>query len=130
MEGGVVAIFHESMKINKRVIFFGDGKQTRDWVHVYDIVNAFIKSLNYKLKSGVFTLGSAKKTKLIDAKTIVYDNIYKPVNTELIKDAKKKKAQIIYGYEMLLAQAAKSFEIWLKQKAPYEIMKKSILGGF
>ena len=69
-------------------------------------------------------------TKLIDAKTIVYDIIYKPVNTELIKDAKKKKAQIIYGYEMLLAQAAKSLEIWLKQKAPYEIMKKSILGGF
>ena len=66
LEGGVVAIFHESMKINKRIIFFGDGKQTRDWVHVYDIVNAFIKSLNYKLKSGVFTLGSGEKTRLID----------------------------------------------------------------
>jgi shikimate 5-dehydrogenase len=31
---------------------------------------------------------------------------------------------------MLLAQAARSFEIWLKQKAPYEAMKKAILGGF
>jgi len=69
-------------------------------------------------------------TKLIDAKTTVYDIVYKPVNTELIKDAKKKDAQIIYGYEMLLSQAAKSFEIWLNQKAPYEAMKNSILGGF
>ena len=69
-------------------------------------------------------------TKLIDAKTTVYDIVYKPVNTELIKDAKKKDAQIIYGYEMLLSQAAKSFEILLNQKAPYEAMKNSILGGF
>ena len=62
--------------------------------------------------------------------TVVYDIVYKPVNTELIKEAKKQNAQIIYGYEMLLGQATRSFEIWLDEKAPYEIMKKSILGGF
>ena len=54
----------------------------------------------------------------------------KPVNTELIKDAKKKNAKIIYGYEMLLGQATRTFEIWLNQKAPHEAMKKAILGGF
>ena len=68
--------------------------------------------------------------KLINAETVVYDIVYKPVNTELLKDAKNKNAQIIYGYEMLLGQASRSFEIWLKEKAPYEAMKKSILGGF
>jgi shikimate 5-dehydrogenase len=31
---------------------------------------------------------------------------------------------------MLLGQASRSFEIWLKEKAPYEAMKKSIFGGF
>ena len=46
------------------------------------------------------------------------------------KIAKKKNAKIIYGYEMLLGQATRSFEIWLKQKAPYDAMKKAILGGF
>ena len=51
-------------------------------------------------------------------------------NTELLKEAKKANAQIIYGYEMLLGQATRSFEIWLKQKAPYDVMKKAILGGF
>ena len=69
-------------------------------------------------------------TKLITDKTVVYDIVYKPVNTELIKIAKKKNAKIIYGYEMLLGQATRSFEIWLKQKAPYDAMKKAILGGF
>ena len=69
-------------------------------------------------------------TKLIDSNTTVYDIVYKPVNTALIKDSKKKNAEIIYGYEMLLSQAVRSFEIWLGQKAPYEAMKKAILGGF
>ena len=69
-------------------------------------------------------------SKLMNDETVVYDIVYKPVNTELIKEAKKQNAQIIYGYEMLLGQATRSFEIWLDKKAPYEVMKKSILGGF
>ena len=44
--------------------------------------------------------------------------------------AKEKKSRIIFGYEMLLGQAIRSFEIWLDKKAPYEAMKRSILGGF
>ncbi len=67
---------------------------------------------------------------IINEETIVYDIVYKPVNTELIKESKKKNAEIIYGYEMLLSQAIRSFEIWLGMEAPYDAMKKAILGGF
>src|SRR3989304_2923564 len=35
---------------------------------------------------------------------------------------------IIYGYEMLLGQAALAFKIWHGIEAPYETIKKSILG--
>ena len=67
---------------------------------------------------------------LIDENSIVYDIVYKPINTDLIKKAKNANAAIIYGYEMLLGQAVKSFEIWTGKKAPYDVMKKAILGGF
>ena len=67
---------------------------------------------------------------LMDEQTTVYDIVYKPLKTDLINTAKEKNSQIIYGYEMLLGQAIRSFEIWLYQKAPYEVMKRSILGGF
>ena len=67
---------------------------------------------------------------LMDEQTTVYDIVYKPLKTDLINTAKEKNCNIIYGYEMLLAQAVRSFEIWLKQKAPYDAMKKAILGGF
>ena len=68
--------------------------------------------------------------RLFDEQTTVYDIIYKPIKTDLIKQAKEKKSRIIFGYEMLLGQAIRSFEIWLDRKAPYEAMKRSILGGF
>ena len=68
--------------------------------------------------------------KLFDEKTIVYDIVYKPVKTNLINKAKEKNCKIIFGYEMLLGQAIRSFEIWLDRKAPYDVMKRSILGGF
>ena len=67
---------------------------------------------------------------LIDEKSVIYDIVYKPINTSLIKMAKKSNSTIIYGYEMLLGQAVKSFEIWTDKKAPYDAMKKAILGGF
>ena len=69
-------------------------------------------------------------TKTINEESIVYDIVYKPVNTDLIKQSKKNGAKIIYGYEMLLGQAALAFKIWHGIDAPYETMKKSILGGF
>lgn len=62
--------------------------------------------------------------------TVVYDIIYKPMNTDFIKKAKEKDATIIYGYEMLLGQATRAFEIWHKTEAPYNAMKKALLGGF
>tara|TARA_Y100000590_G_scaffold393544_1_gene471927 strand:+ start:1016 stop:1837 length:822 start_codon:yes stop_codon:yes gene_type:complete len=68
--------------------------------------------------------------KLIDEQTTVYDIVYKPINTDLIKIAKENNSKVIFGYEMLLGQAIRSFEIWLDKKAPYDAMKRSILGGF
>ena len=66
----------------------------------------------------------------INEKTVVYDIVYAPMNTDFIKKAKEKNAIIIYGYEMLLGQAIRAFEIWHGMKAPYNAMKKSLLGGF
>lgn len=65
----------------------------------------------------------------VNENTIIYDIVYMPMNTDFIKKARKRNAKIIYGYEMLLGQAAISFEIWHGIKAPYDSMKKALLGG-
>jgi shikimate dehydrogenase len=86
------------------------------------IVNA--SSLGLKNEKNIIPL------KFFTEETTVYDIVYKPVKTDLINKAKEQNCKIIFGYEMLLGQAIRSFEIWLDKKAPYEIMKRSILGGF
>ena len=69
-------------------------------------------------------------SRLFDEHSTDYDIVYKPIKTDLINIAKEKKSKVIFGYEMLLGQAIRSFEIWLDKHAPYETMKRSILGGF
>jgi len=72
---------------------------------------------------------STLSTENIGKDSIVYDIVYQPINTDLVKKSKENGATIIYGYEMLLSQAACSFEIWHKTEAPYDVMKKALLGG-
>ncbi|HKC79056.1 MAG TPA: shikimate dehydrogenase [Nitrosopumilaceae archaeon] len=69
-------------------------------------------------------------TRSITKNSIVYDIVYMPVETELIEQSKKQGAIIIYGWEMLLGQAMRSFEIWTGQEAPYQAMKLTLLGRF
>lgn len=61
---------------------------------------------------------------------IVYDLVYKPVVTNLIENAREAGADVVYGYEMLIEQGAKSFEIWTGLEAPKDIMKKNLFGVF
>lgn len=65
----------------------------------------------------------------VDEDTTVCDIVYMPMNTDFLKKARGKNARIIHGYEMLLGQAARSFQIWHGMDAPYDSMKKALLGG-
>lgn len=62
--------------------------------------------------------------------SIVYDIVYRPIVTDLIENAKYAQATVVYGYEMLIEQGAKAFEIWTGLIAPREAMKKNLLGIF
>ena len=42
----------------------GNGKQTRDFIHVDDLTNAFIKIARSNLKNKIYNLGSGKETSI------------------------------------------------------------------
>jgi len=86
------------------------------------IINATSLGLNYE--------ESPVSSKYIGKNTIVYDIVYSPIYTSLIKNARKAGATVIYGYEMLLEQGAQAFKIWTGLDAPLDVMKKSLLGVF
>jgi shikimate dehydrogenase len=94
-----------------------------------DITNKYKFVVN-ATSVGLKGVGCPISTKNINRDSIVYDIVYIPVETPLIEQSKNQGAIIIYGWEMLLAQAMKSFEIWTSRKAPYEAMKLTLLGRF
>ncbi len=59
LEGGVVAIFLNAMAGGEETTIFGDGGQTRDFVHVDDIVRALLLAPG---RGGVFNVGSGVET--------------------------------------------------------------------
>ena len=81
------------------------------------------------------TIGLKNEPSVIDRDhikkgSLVYDIVYRPIVTDLIENAKYAQATVVYGYEMLIEQGAKAFEIWTGLPAPREAMKKNLLGIF
>lgn len=60
-EGGVIGVFCKMLLEGKRPKVFGDGKQTRDFVYVDDVVEANLKALRSP-KSGVWHVATGKET--------------------------------------------------------------------
>jgi shikimate dehydrogenase len=56
----------------------------------------------------------------------VYDIIYNPRATKLLRDAKNRCAQTSNGIGMLLNQGAVSFKLWTGKKAPVGVMRKAL----
>ncbi len=57
----------------------------------------------------------------------VFDMIYDPSETRLLKIAKERGAQVISGIEMFVHQAARQFEIWTGKPAPWDEMLRVVL---
>ena len=60
----VIGNFLSQTKNNKALTIVGDGKQTRDFIHVDDVANACIKVIKSKWKNKIYNLGSGKKTSI------------------------------------------------------------------
>jgi UDP-glucose 4-epimerase len=60
-EAGVIAIFANNLLKNLPITINGDGKQTRDFVYVGDVVRANLLALG-KQASGVYHVGTGKET--------------------------------------------------------------------
>ena len=57
----------------------------------------------------------------------VYDIVYNPLKTELLKIANKNGYKTITGLDMFVHQGAKAFEIWTGKKANPDVMKMAVL---
>jgi UDP-glucose 4-epimerase len=84
-EAGVIAIFISRILEGKECIIFGDGKQTRDFIYIEDVVDVNILFMKNDL-TGIFNIGTGIETSVNDIFEIIKRNI-------------KRECKKVYGEE-------------------------------
>jgi shikimate dehydrogenase len=59
-------------------------------------------------------------------KLTVFDIVYNPRETRLLIEARERGCAIVYGYKMLLYQAARQFELFTGRQAPLAAMESAL----
>ncbi|MDP2729927.1 MAG: shikimate dehydrogenase [Dehalococcoidales bacterium] len=70
------------------------------------------------------TDGSLVPSDLLRTGLVVYDIVYNPIKTRLLKEAEVAGAETIGGIDMLVWQGALAFEKWTGLKPPVKLMKE------
>ena len=65
--------------------------------------------------------------KLLRPGLVVFDIVYNPIETRLLKEAKAAGAETISGVDMFVWQGALAFEKWTGQKAPLDPMRREVI---
>lgn len=57
---------------------------------------------------------------------LVYDLVYNPIETKVIREAKQAGVRTLSGLDMLIAQGAEQFHIWTGREAPLQAMTAAV----
>lgn len=90
-EAGVVAIFCSKLLAGGQPVINGDGKQTRDYVFIKDVVRANVAGLNYP-KSDVVNIGTGVETDV--------NELYRVLRDELAPDIPEQHGPAMMGEQM------------------------------
>ena len=126
---GVTAIFISRLKNNQKAIVYEDGLQTRDFVSVHDVVNAFILALEIdKANYQMFNIGSGKPTTILKIGETLSKLMGKKSLIKINQDFRKNdirhcfaditKAKALLGWEprVSLEQGLKELIDWSEGK--------------
>jgi shikimate dehydrogenase len=110
--------------LNKLGIFYSFvSRENKENTIDYNFINATTFD-NYQIVINCTPLGTSPNIKecppipyeFFTDKHLAFDLVYNPEETKFLKKAKKKGAITKNGYEMLVFQAEKAWNIWNKQK--------------
>lgn len=76
------------------------------------------------------TAGSLESEAIVTSRELlgaglVYDLVYNPVETTLLREAVAANCETIGGLEMLIGQAAAQYQLWTGREAPIAVMKQA-----
>lgn len=124
--GNVIPIFVFKMLHNEPIQIYGDGEQTRDFVHVADIVHANIRAADSKGVSGAFNIASGKSVTINRLVEMITKNSKNSVKIEYgfnrpgdvlhsLADLSLAKQKINYNPSIDLEQGIDEYIQWAKE---------------
>ena len=84
--------------------------------------NLIVNCTTVGMSHGPDETGTPLAPALIPAAALVYDLVYNPLETPLLRDAARAGAGTLGGIYMLVYQGADSFKMWTGQDAPVAVM--------
>ncbi len=85
-------------------------------------VDLLVNCTSMGMKHSLLEEQTPLKAGSIPKDALVYDLVYNPRETPLLKEARKAGARVLGGLAMLVYQGAASFELWVGKEAPLDIM--------
>lgn len=129
-KGSVVAQFFKNVLAEKDITVFGDGTQTRDFVHVDDICSAITLALSHQGGGGVYQLGSGIGTSVNELLDLIRVAVhpksmpeihYMPFRTgELLhthSSIDKARAELGYAPRRVLAEGIRETWNWFSSRS-------------
>ncbi|MGB7161472.1 MAG: shikimate dehydrogenase [Tepidisphaeraceae bacterium] len=86
----------------------------------------FINTTSLGMQPNVDASAFGDRQPKLAPETLVFDTVYNPVQTKLLKQAKAAGAITVGGAEMFVRQAARQFEAWTGHAAPVDVMRRVI----
>lgn len=116
---GVISIFLEKFRNSERPVIFGDGRQTRDFIYVEDVVQAnWLASRKKNAGGQVLNVGTGRKTSLNELVAILKELFHKDLQPRYAKaragdirhsraDMNQTKAHLSFTAQYSLKRALK-----------------------
>jgi len=64
-----------SIRSGREIDVFGDGKQTRDFIYIEDVVEAILRSCSTKVKHLVLNVGSGRETSVLELAEVISEEL-------------------------------------------------------
>ncbi len=90
---GVISTFIASAYMDKVVEIWGDGKAVRDYIYIDDLVEAFIKAVEYEGDEQIFNIGSGQGYSVLDILSCVEAVTGRPITKDFM-DAKSADVNV------------------------------------
>jgi len=66
---------------------------------------------------------------MLHEEMVVYDAVYNPIETLLLRDARAAGCRTVAGIDHFVRQAAEQFEAWTGRPAPLDLMRRTVLAA-